>query len=102
MKLYTMYFMLSAHYPHRSRPSMRAETPSVLGQMRGTSTFSISLSSHTLMLAISLQYLCLTAVYEYIRLLLVKNYAAAVDAILRKLQASFFSCATVSLRYSYI
>jgi hypothetical protein len=46
----------------------------VLGQIRGTSTFSTSLSSHTLIIAVSLYQRYTRDVCELILILLAKNY----------------------------
>jgi hypothetical protein len=56
----------------------------VLGQIRGTSTFSILLSPHTIMLASSLFQIYLIVTYEHIALSLGKKYAA-IAAASRKL-----------------
>jgi hypothetical protein len=48
----------------------------VLGQMRGTLTFSTSLSSHTLMIAVSLYQRYTRAVCTLIPILSTKNYVA--------------------------
>jgi hypothetical protein len=54
----------------------RAGTPAVLGRMRGTSTFSTSLSSHTLIIAVSLYQRYTRAVYELIPTFLTKHYVS--------------------------
>jgi hypothetical protein len=48
----------------------------VLGQMRGTSTFSTSLSSHTLIITVSLYQRYTRDVCELILKLLAKNYVS--------------------------
>jgi hypothetical protein len=50
----------------------------VLGQMRGTLTFSTSFSSHTLIIIVRLYQRCTRAVRERILVLLTKNYVAIV------------------------
>jgi hypothetical protein len=48
----------------------------VLGQMRGTLTFNRSLLLHTSIVAISLYYSCIRAIYNYLAFLLFKSYVA--------------------------
>jgi hypothetical protein len=59
---------------NRQRPSLHGGTPAVLGQMRGTSTFSTSLSLHTLIIAVTLYQRYTRDVCELILMLLAKNY----------------------------
>jgi hypothetical protein len=53
------------------------------------------------MFAISLYQPSFKAIYEYIPLLLSKNYVA-IAAALQRLQAVFFLCTVVVLRYSTV
>ena len=73
----------------------------MLGQIRGTSTFSRPLSSHTLIVAMNAHQLCIRAIYKDFALILSENYVA-IAASAEMLQAVFFLCTKLLLCCSAI
>jgi hypothetical protein len=57
-------------------PSLRAGTPAVLGQMRGTLTFSTLLSSHNLIIIVNLYQWYTRAACTLVLILLTQDYFA--------------------------